>query len=50
MEKYIGRCDICQKMKNWAEIPAEKLIANEVSEKLWTYLIPYKFSICYCKS
>ena len=26
-------------MKNWAEIPAEKLIANEVLEKLWIHLI-----------
>jgi len=26
-------------MKNWAEVPAEKLITNEVLEKLWTYLI-----------
>ena len=26
-------------MKNWAEVPAKKLITNEVLEKLWTYLI-----------
>jgi len=35
--KYIGRCDMYQKMKNWAEIPAGKLIANKVPEKLWTH-------------
>ena len=25
-------------MKNWVEVPIGKLIANEVPEKLWTYL------------
>ena len=34
MGKYVNRCDMCQKMKNHIEAPAEKLIANKVLEKL----------------
>ena len=32
-------CDICQRMKNRAEIPAENLKLSEVLEKLWIHLI-----------
>jgi len=32
--KYIDRCNICQRIKNWIEIPVKKLIANKVPEKL----------------
>jgi len=32
--KYIKECDIYQRMKNRIEVPAEKLITNEVLEKL----------------
>ena len=28
-----------QKIKNWAEVSVGKLMANEVLEKLWIYLI-----------
>ena len=30
---------MCQRMKNRTEVPAEKLIANEISEKTWTHLM-----------
>ena len=33
IEKYVDRCDMCQRIKNWTEIPVEKLIVNEVPEK-----------------
>jgi len=31
-------CDQCQRIKNRAEIPAEKLRPNEVPEKLWQHI------------
>jgi len=36
--KYMDRCDLCQRMKNHIETLTEKLIVNEVSERLWTHL------------
>jgi len=39
IEKYMKRCDFYQRMKNKMEAPAEKLMTNEVPEKLWTHLI-----------
>ena len=36
--KYVKECDVYQRMKNQIEIPAEKLIVNEIPEKMWTYL------------
>ena len=38
IEKYVNRCDMCQRMKNQIETPVGKLMANEVLEKLWTHL------------
>jgi len=38
VEKYMDSYDLCQRMKNQTEIPVEKLMENEVLEKLWTYL------------
>ena len=32
--KYVEVCDMCQQMKNRTETLAEKLMANEVSEKM----------------
>jgi len=37
IEKYVNRCDMCQRMKNQIETPVGKLMANEVLEKLWTH-------------
>ena len=37
--KYMEEYDVCQKIKNRTEAPAEKLITNEVPEKLWIYLM-----------
>ena len=39
MGTYVDGCNACQRMKNRMEAPAEKLIANEILEKVWTYLI-----------
>jgi len=39
--KYVDRCDIYQRMKNWIEILAGKLIVNEILEKSWIYFIVY---------
>ena len=36
--KYVEGCDLCQRMKNRAEKPAEKLKLSEVPQKTWTYL------------
>ena len=32
--KYVDRCDMCQRIKNWIETLVENLIANEVLKKL----------------
>jgi len=32
--RYVNRCDLYQIMKNRTEVPAGKLMANEVLEKL----------------
>ena len=37
--KYVEGYDICQRIKNRMEVPAGKLIVNEVPEKTWTHLI-----------
>ena len=37
--KYVERCDLCQRMKNRMEEPAEKLKLSEVLQKTWTHLI-----------
>ncbi len=37
--KYMEGCDMCQRIKNRTEVPVEKLIANEIPEKIWTHLI-----------
>ena len=36
--KYVNGCDLCQRMKNRTEEPAEKLKLSEVPQKTWTYL------------
>ena len=38
IEKYMDKCDICQRMKNWMEVPEEKLMTNKIPEKPWLYL------------
>ena len=35
---YIKGCDLCQRMKNRTEKPAEKLKLSEVPQKTWTHL------------
>ena len=36
--KYVEECDLCQKMKNRTEEPAEKLKLSEVPKKPWVHL------------
>ena len=36
--KYMERCDLCQKMKNKTEKPAEKLKLSKAPKKPWSYL------------
>jgi len=31
--KYMDRCDMCQRMKNWMETPEGKLMTNKIPEK-----------------
>ena len=38
MEKYVDGYDLYQRIKNRMKILVEKLIANKILEKLWTYL------------
>ena len=38
VEKYVEKYNMYQRMKNRTEIPVGNLIANEIPEKLWTYL------------
>jgi len=37
--KYAEKCDAYQRMKNRTEVPAGKLMANEVLEKVWMHLV-----------
>jgi len=39
MGRYVDGYNMCQRIKNYIEVLAEKLIANEVLEKLWTHLM-----------
>jgi len=38
IQKYIDRCNIYQKIKNYTEVLVGKLIVNEIPERLWMYL------------
>jgi len=35
VKQYVEGCDQCQRMKNRAEMPAEKLRSNEIPERSW---------------
>ena len=39
--KYMDDCDIYQRIKNWTEVPVEKLKLSEVPEKWWTHMMVY---------
>ena len=39
VEKYVDRYNMCQRIKNRIEAPAEKLKLSEILEKPWTYLM-----------
>jgi len=36
--KYVEGCDLCQRHKNRAEAPADKLMPNSIPEKLWKHI------------
>jgi len=38
MEKYVEGCNLCQRMKNRTEEPAEKLKLSKMPKKLWAHL------------
>jgi len=38
VKRYMEGCDQCQRIKNRAEIPAEKLRPNEVLERPWQHI------------
>ena len=39
VKNYVDGCDICQRIKNYMEALAEKLMANGILKKPWIYLI-----------
>ena len=39
VKRYMEGCDQCQRMKNRAERPAEKLKPNQIPEKLWQHIL-----------
>jgi len=39
VKQYVKGCDQCQRMKNRAEMPVEKLRPNQVPEKLWQHIL-----------
>jgi len=39
VKQYVEECDQCQRMKNRAEIPVEKLRPDEISERLWQHIL-----------
>jgi len=38
MKQYVEGCDQCQRIKNGAEMPAEKLRPNKVPERPWQHI------------
>jgi len=38
VERYVKKCDMCQRMENRMEAPAEKLKLSKVLERPWMYL------------
>jgi len=38
LEKYVDRYDLYQRIKNKIKILVEKLMANKILERPWTYL------------
>jgi len=38
VKQYVEGCDLCQRNKNRTELPAGKLMPNEVPDKPWAYI------------
>ena len=39
VERYVDRCNTCQRYKNWSEAPAGKLMPNTIPEKPWSQIL-----------
>ena len=39
VKRYMEGCDQCQRMKNRAKMPVEKLRPNEIPERLWQHIL-----------
>jgi len=38
IERYMDRCDACQRYKNWSEAPVGKLMPNAIPEIPWSHI------------
>jgi len=38
VERYVDRCNVCQRYKNQSEVPVGKLMLNSILEKPWSYI------------
>ena len=38
VERYVDRCDICQRYKNRSKAPVGKLMPNVIPEKPWSHI------------
>ena len=38
VERYIDRCNACQRYKNQSKAPVGKLMPNAIPEKLWSHI------------
>ena len=39
VERYVDRCDTCQRYKNRSKAPVGKLMPNAILEKLWSHIL-----------
>ena len=37
--RYVDGCDVCQRYKNWSEVPAGKLMPNAIPKKPWSHIL-----------
>jgi len=38
IERYIDRCNACQRYKNQSKVPVGKLMSNTIPEKSWSHI------------
>jgi len=39
IERYVDRCDACQRYKNRSKVPVGRLMPNAIPEKPWSYIL-----------